>query len=192
MHVDAAGNPTLIDERREKSTEDYPYGPDEFQTFPRNVGKALFSHSVLAYSVYVAFRTIFPDASVGDPDEQPVPKFNVQEEKIPLATVRLLKDALGPRLLIVYDSFLVGTGTSEWGTGTHVDDLLEAAVLDACKLEGVHCVVTRERLIEDRLVHQRLSRGFSNTMAAHWNNVGHEIMAHAIWDAIAAKPVAGR
>ncbi|HUR37124.1 MAG TPA: hypothetical protein VM009_04855 [Terriglobales bacterium] len=153
----------------------------------KQFGAPVISRSVLAYHLYrslVMMKEAAQSQGNLSTEEGTEPALALAAS----ASIQVLKGAYGARLLIVYDPFLYGLHTDTADDGT-----IEAAVLAACRQEAVECVTTREALTQDRLTHQRLSRGFSNRApgTGHWNATGNSVVADVIWQRLRSE-LAGR
>lgn len=146
-----------------------------------SVGGPVLANSTLAYQLYISAR-MMEQAAWSDDDLPAGAGVRPSTPEAALASVRVLKAAFGPRLLIVYDMYLHGLHTAT------VDDdgTVERSLMQACAQEGVRCVSTRATLTHDRLTRTRFSRGFSNTPpgVGHWNQTGHELLGELIWQQV--------
>ena len=108
--------------------------------------------------------------------EQGDPQLALDAARVPRITVRGLKKAYGPRLLIVYSPAFFGTRYDSV-------EPPEREILALCVQEGVACLSVRDALAQERYEQFRLSRGFHNTApgAGHFNATGHRIIGQQIW-----------
>jgi len=75
---------------------------------------------------------------------------------VPRASIKGLKAAYGPLLMVAYLPFCKETCPSE-------QDHYETMMLAACQAEEVECVSTRPAMHEDMEINHRILRGFHNT-----------------------------
>ncbi len=97
---------------------------------------------------------------------------------VPSAVARLLHDAYGDRLLLVYVADVRVTGGD---TATTKESLL----LRACAEVGTRCVSTREAMLDARR-RGVIARGSPTTVLGigHLNAEGHDLVAREIWRAL--------
>ena len=125
---------------------------------------------------------LFPDASM-TPVRPPGPY--ARQAEVPLiarASIKGLKAAYGPLLLVGYLPFCKETCPSE-------PDSYEAMMLSACQAEAVECVSTRPAMHQDMEKNHRILRGFHNTDpgANHLNADGMEVAATAVWQELSKR-----
>lgn len=100
--------------------------------------------------------------------------------RVPSAVVRLLDEAYGPRLVLVYVAW-VGLA------GNEAPDPVERDFFTACSAHRVRCASTRAPMIEAR-ARGTFGAGFATTTPGegHLNPAGHRIAASVIWDQLRA------
>jgi hypothetical protein len=95
---------------------------------------------------------------------------------MPCPALRRLRAAYGDRLVLVYVATVIPA-----------DDLTphpsEAAFLSVCRSEGLACVSTRGRMVEEHRLAQQFMRGFANTSPneGHPNAFGHRVIGEELW-----------
>jgi hypothetical protein len=98
------------------------------------------------------------------------------------ATLRILKEAYGKRLFLLY--------TAQPGLGGTADP--DEAILNECTAQGVRCASTRAMWIREKDA-GTLASGFSNSApgAGHYNRAGDSIIARLIWEEIQQRAAKG-
>lgn len=111
--------------------------------------------------------------------EERDPKVTEEAARIPRATVIGLRQAYGPRLIIVYAPAEPSASVEP----------IETQLARLCADEQVSFLSVREALLRDRNERSRFSRGFHNTApgVGHFNAVGHRIIGTELWRYLAAR-----
>jgi hypothetical protein len=165
ISTDAAGTPAVIDDRK----------PPSPLSWRAQLRRRLMKHSVLFQEGYRHALDFFRENSAGSN----IPG-DAEWHSMLSPTLKLLREAYGDRLVIVYDPYL---------EGTHIeaDNDKEKDFLQTCERFSVRCASSTMHLLTARYNTGRLTRGFSNTVPGegHLNHYGHEALAQVIVTALA-------
>lgn len=131
--------------------------------------------SALAYMTAVRAGRMIHGPLAHHPPLRPTDPGYAVRRLVPLVTVRALRQAYGDRLHVVYLSYAGVTPAKDVA-------YFEAALLEACRVEGVRCTSMHPAFTRARDAEHRLPRGFANTAPAfgHLNAGGHRMVGEAI------------
>jgi hypothetical protein len=160
------------------------HGPYPCQTAFRETLVQWTGHSALALALWRRLgvtwsRRVLESGTAETISEQHDSRLAEEAARVPRATVLALKKAFGTRLIMIY------------APPVGVDDVepVETELRNICAEQGVAFLSVQQALVQDRIDHSRLSRGFHNTApgVGHFNAIGHQIIGEEIWRYLCAR-----
>lgn len=104
----------------------------------------------------------------------------------PCEALRQLRAAYADKLVVVY---IATVSPADDGTR----DATEDALLLGCASQGIACLSTRDRMVQEQRARQQFARGFANTAPnmGHPNALGHWIIGEELWQTLVRQPPSG-